>query len=112
MDSTLAGNVTDEVPGLDEIRLLALQLDHTLIRPLLKALVLVKTLLRLLVGDTNVVKESRRNQMVTSSRTDSLCKRPAGHRWVETQSGSPGTCPAGERSASQTGCPSLPRGSA
>lgn len=65
----MAGNITDEVPGFDELRLLALQLDHTLVRPLLEALVLVKTLLRLLGGDTNVVKKARRNQIMTSSKT-------------------------------------------
>lgn len=43
--STLAGDVTDEVPGFDEIPFLALQFDHALVRPLFEAIVLVKTLL-------------------------------------------------------------------
>lgn len=41
-----------------------------------------------------------------------LCRRPAGHWWEGRRSGSPETCPAGGRSASQTGYPSPPRGSA
>ncbi len=47
--STFTGNITDEVPAFDEVRLFALQLDDTLIRSLLKVLLLIKTLLRLLV---------------------------------------------------------------
>lgn len=47
--STFAGNITDEVPAFDEIRLFALQFDDGLIRSLLKVLLLVETLLRLLV---------------------------------------------------------------
>lgn len=65
--ATLAGDVADEVPGFDELRFLALQLDHTLVRPLLEVLVLVETLLRLLVGDTSVANEARRRQTTTSS---------------------------------------------
>lgn len=45
---TSAGNITDEVPALDEVGLFALQPDDALIRALLKVLLLVKTLLRLL----------------------------------------------------------------
>lgn len=40
-----------------------------------------------------------------------LCRRPAGRWWEGTRSGSRGIYPAGGRSASQTGCPSLPHGS-
>lgn len=47
--STFAGNITDEFPAFNEIWLFALQSDNTLIRSLLKILLLVKTLLRLLV---------------------------------------------------------------
>lgn len=47
--STFTGNVTDEVPAFDDIRLSALQFDNALVRSLLKVLLLVKTLLRLLV---------------------------------------------------------------
>lgn len=65
----MAGNVTDEVPGLDEVGLLALQLDHTLVRPLLEGLVLVETLLRLLVGDTDTVEEASRNGIAASRTT-------------------------------------------
>lgn len=57
--STLAGNVTDEIPSFDEIRFLALQFDHTLVRPLFEAIILVETLLWLLVSNTNVVNRAR-----------------------------------------------------
>lgn len=45
---TSAGHVTDEIPALDEVGLLALQPDDALICPLLEGLVLVKSLLGLL----------------------------------------------------------------
>lgn len=45
---TSAGNITDEVPALDEVGLFALQPDDALIRSLLELLLLVKTFLRLL----------------------------------------------------------------
>lgn len=42
---TSAGDVADEVPGFDEVGFFALQPDDTLIRSLLKVLLLIEALL-------------------------------------------------------------------
>lgn len=58
---TSPGDVTDHVPGFDEICLFALQPDDALIRPFLKVLVFVKAFLRLL--------EDRRQTPVQTKKT-------------------------------------------
>lgn len=46
---TFSGDVTDEVPAFNEVWLLALKFDHTLIRSLLELLVLIEPFLGLLM---------------------------------------------------------------
>lgn len=45
---TFPGHVTDQLPGPEEVRLFALQPDHTPVGPLLEVLVFIKPFLGLL----------------------------------------------------------------